>query len=160
MKQDRSIRLYNVMFPIWFFFFLPPIWLVMLPVNFGVDTLVLMLSARKQQVDDRKALWKKRILPVWGIGFLSDLIGAGLVFLIYLVVAESPLVDTWMNPVYFPGTCIISLPGVILAGFAIYFLNKKLTFRKSTLDAAVIHKLCLHLAIFTAPYTMLIPLYW
>ena len=160
MKQDRSIRLYNVMFPIWFFFFLPPIWLVMLPVNFGVDTLVLMLSARKQQVEDRKALWKKHILPVWGIGFLSDLIGAGLVFLIYLVVAESPLVDTWMNPVLFPGTTIISIPGVVLAGVMIYILNKKLTFRKSALDPAVIHKLCLHLAIFTAPYTMLIPLYW
>ena len=160
MKQDRSIRLYNVMFPIWFFFFLPPIWLVMLPVNFGVDTLVLMLSARHQQVEDQKALWKKHILPVWGIGFLSDLIGAGLVFLIYLVVAESPLVDTWMNPVLFPGTTIISIPGVVLAGVMIYILNKKLTFRKSTLDAAVIHKLCLHLAVFTAPYTMLIPLYW
>lgn len=160
MKQDRSIRLYNVMFPIWFFFFLPPIWLVMLPVNFGVDTLVLMLSARRQQVEDRKALWKKHILPVWGIGFLSDLIGAGLVFLIYLVVAESPLVDTWMNPVLFPGTTIISIPGVVLAGVMIYILNKKLTFRKSALDPAVIHKLCLHLAIFTAPYTMLIPLYW
>ena len=160
MKQDRSIRLYNVMFPIWFFFFLPPIWLVMLPVNFGVDTLVLMLSARRQQVEDRKALWKKHILPVWGIGFLGDLIGAGLVFLIYLVVAESPLVDTWMNPVLFPGTTIISIPGVVLAGVMIYILNRKLTFRKSTLDAAVIHKLCLHLAVFTAPYTMLIPLYW
>ena len=160
MKQNRSIRLYNVMFPIWFFFFLPPIWLVMLPVNFGVDTLVLMLSARRQQVEDRKALWKKHILPVWGIGFLSDLIGAGLVFLIYLVVAESPLVDTWMNPVLFPGTTIISIPGVVLAGVMIYILNRKLTFRKSALDPAVIHKLCLHLAVFTAPYTMLIPLYW
>ena len=160
MKQNRSIRLYNVMFPIWFFFFLPPIWLVMLPVNFGVDTLVLMLSARRQQVEDRKALWKKHILPIWGIGFLSDLIGAGLVFLIYLVVAESPLVDTWMNPVFFPGTTLISIPGVVLGGVMIYILNKKLTFRKSTLDPAVIHKLCLHLAIFTAPYTMLIPLSW
>ena len=160
MKKDNSIRLYNVMFPIWFFFFLPITWLLILPVNFGVDSLVLMLSARKQQVEDKKALWKKHILPVWGIGFLSDLIGAGLVFLIYLAVAESPLVDTWMNPVLFPGTTIISIPGVILAGFMIYILNKKLTFRKSTLAAAVIHKLCLHLAIFTAPYTMLIPLYW
>ena len=98
MKQNRSIRLYNVMFPIWFFFFLPPIWLVMLPVNFGVDTLVLMLSARRQQVEDRKALWKKHILPVWGIGFLSDLIGAGLVFLIYLVVAESHLDESRSLP--------------------------------------------------------------
>ena len=160
MKKDNSVRLYNVMFPIWFFFFFPVTWLLILPVNFGVDSLVLMLSARKQQLEERKALWKKHILPVWGIGFLSDLIGAGLVFLIYLVVADSPLVDTWMNPVYFPGTCIISLPGVVLAGVMIYFLNKKLTFRKSELDPMVIHKLCLHLAIFTAPYTMLIPLYW
>ena len=159
MKKDNSVRLYNVMFPIWFFFFFPIAWLLILPVNFGVDSLVLMLSARKQQVENKKALWKKHILPVWGIGFLSDLIGAGLVFLIYLAVAESPLVDTFMNPVLFPGTTIISIPGVILAGFMIYFLNKKLTFRKSALDAAVIHKLCLHLAIFTAPYTMLIPLY-
>lgn len=160
MKHKNSIKLYNVMFPIWFFFFFPIVWLIILPVNFLVDSLVLWLSAKRQQVDQRKTLWKKNILPVWGIGFLSDLIGAGLVFLIYLIVAESPLVDTWMNPVYFPGTCIISLPGVALAGWLIYILNKKLTFRKSQLDPAVIHKLCLHLAIFTAPYTMLIPLYW
>ena len=160
MKHKNNIKLYNVMFPIWFFFFFPVMWLIILPVNFLVDSLVLCLSAKRQQVDERKTLWKKHILPVWGIGFLSDLIGAGLVFLIYLVVAESPLVDTWMNPVFFPGTCIISLPGVALAGWMIYLLNKKLTFRKSQLDPAVIHKICLHLAIFTAPYTMLIPLYW
>ena len=160
MKHKNNIKLYNVMFPIWFFFFFPVMWLVILPVNFLVDSLVLWLSAKRQQVDDRKTLWKKNILPVLGIGFLADLIGAGLVFLIYLVVAESPLVDTWMNPVFFPGTCIISLPGVALAGWMIYILNKKLTFRKSQLDPAVIHKICLHLAIFTAPYTMLIPLYW
>ena len=160
MKKDNSIRLYNVMFPIWFFFFFPIAWLLILPVNFGVDSLVLMLSARKQQVEDKKALWKKHILPVWGIGFLSDLIGAGLVFLIYLAVAESPLVDTWMNPVLFPGSVIMAIPGVILAGWLIYILNKKLTFRKSQLDLAVIRKLCLHLALWTAPYTMLIPLYF
>ena len=159
MKKDNSIRLYNVMFPIWFFFFFPIAWLLILPVNFGVDSLVLMLSARKQQVEDRKALWKKHILPVWGIGFLSDLIGAALLFPIFLLIGESPLVDGFLNPVLFPGATITAIPGVILAGFMIYFLNKKLTFRKSTLDAAVIHKLCLHLAIFTAPYTMLIPLY-
>ena len=99
-------------------------------------------------------------LYVWGIGFLSDLIGAALLFPIFLLIGESPLVDGFLNPVLFPGATITAIPGVILAGFMIYFLNKKLTFRKSTLDAAVIHKLCLHLALWTAPYTMLIPLYF
>ena len=160
MKKDNSIRLYNIMFPIWFLFFFPLLWLVMLPVNFGVDSLVLMLSAKKQQVEDRKQLWKKHILAVWGIGFLSDILGAALLIPIYLLLVETPLVDTFMNPVFFPGSVITAIPGVILAGVLIYFLNKKLTFRKSTLDAAVIHKLCLHLALFTAPYTMLIPLYF
>ena len=160
MKKDNSVRLYNVMFPIWFLFFFPVLWLVMLPVNFGVDSLVLMLSAKRQGVADRKALWKKHILPVWGIGFLSDLLGAGLLFGFYILIAETPLVYTWMNPIYFPGATIMAIPGVILAGWLIYILNKKLTFRKSTLDAAVIHKLCLHLALWTAPYTMLIPLYF
>ena len=160
MKKDNSVRLYNIMFPIWFLFFFPLLWLVMLPVNFGVDSLVLMLSARKQQVENRKQLWKKHILPVWGIGFLSDILGAALLIPIYILLVETPLVDTFLHPVYFPGSVITAIPGVILAGVLIYFLNKKLTFRKSELDAAVIHKLCLHLAIFTAPYTMLIPLYF
>ena len=67
MKKNNSVRLYNVMFPVWFLFFIPYLWLVILPVNFGVDSLVLMLSAKKQGVEDRKALWKKHILPVWGM---------------------------------------------------------------------------------------------
>ena len=57
MKKDNSVRLYNVMFPIWFLFFFPALWLVILPVYFGVDTLVLMLSAKRQGIEERKALW-------------------------------------------------------------------------------------------------------
>ena len=155
MRNKRCIRLYNVLFPIWFLFFFPQMWLIVLPVNFLVDSLVLYLSAKRQGVDDLVPLWKQYILPVWGVGFVSDLLGAGLIFAIYTAVADIP----GFNPVLFPGTTLISIPGVVLAGFAIYFLNKKLTFRKSFMDPAVIHRLCLHLAIVTAPYTMLIPLY-
>ncbi len=154
--KKRTIRLYNVMFPIWYFFFLPPVWLVMLPVNFLFDSLVLFGSARHQRLPEPRSLWKKHILPIWIIGFLSDIAGAGLTFLLFLLFVDtSPL-----NLGIFPGSTLISIPGTILAGFLIYFLNRKLTFRHSPLDPAVVHKLCLHLALFTAPYTMLIPLYW
>ena len=155
MKNDRSVRLYNVMFPIWFFFFFPIVWLLILPVNFLVDSLVVLLSAKRQKLEMPKSLWKKHILPVWGIGFLSDLIGAGLTFGLYLLFAEI----FNLNVHLFPGATLISIPGTIAAGVLIYFLNRKLTFRKSQLDPVAIHKLCLHLAILTAPYTMLIPLY-
>ena len=155
MKNHRSVRLYNVMFPIWFFFFFPIVWLLILPVNFLVDSLVVLLSAKRQKLEMPKSLWKKHILPVWGIGFLSDLIGAGLTFGLYLLFAEI----FNLNVHLFPGATLISIPGTIAAGVLIYFLNRKLTFRKSQLDPVAIHKLCLHLAILTAPYTMLIPLY-
>lgn len=158
MKKN-NIRLYNVLFPIWFFFLFPQVWLIILPVNFIVDSLVVYLSARRQEIETPLALWKKHILPVWGIGFLSDLLGAGLIWCVYFATTAIPNIYDIMNPMLFPGTTLLSLPGVILAGWLIYILNKKLTFRKSDLSPAQIHKLCLHLAVWTAPYTMMIPLY-
>ena len=155
MKKNRSIRLYNVMFPIWFFYFFPVAWVLILPVNFAVDSLVILLSARCQKLVGLGGIWKKHILPVWGFGFLADLLGAAVTFGIYLLTVES----TSMNVHFFPGATLISIPGVVLAGVLIYFFNKKVTFRRSELDPIAIHRLCLHLAIFTAPYTMLIPLY-
>ena len=159
MKR-KDVRLYNVLFPIWFLLFFPQIWLIMLSVNFIVDSLVIYFSARRQQLDGGLALWKKHILPVWGIGFLSDLLGALLVVILYFVWCgfDAQGIEL-LNPILFPGTTLIAIPGVLLAGWLIYWLNRKLTFRKSDLDPIVIHKLCLHLALFTAPYTMLIPLY-
>lgn len=154
MKKN-DIRLYNVLFPIWFFFFFPQVWLIILPLNFVADSLVVYFSARRQQIGDRLKLWTRSILPVWIIGFASDFIGAGLIFVIYNITCMIP----GFNPILFPGTTLISLPGVALAGYAIYWLNRKFSFRKSGLTDVQIQKLCLHLALWTAPYTMLIPLY-
>lgn len=155
--MKKQVRLYNVLFPVWMFYLWPsPLWLLILPANFVIDSLVIYFSARSQLLLQPGSLWKKKILPVWGIGFLSDLIGSGVVFLLYMLLVEIP----WMpNLVLFPGTTLVSIPGVIVAGFAIYWLNRLLTFRNCGLKKAEIHRLCLHLAIFTAPYTFLIPLY-
>ncbi|MDO4175331.1 MAG: hypothetical protein Q4D42_11260, partial [Eubacteriales bacterium] len=60
---------------------------------------------------------------------------------------------------YFPGTTLMSLPGVVLAGILIYFLNKRFSFTKCEWSAEQIHKISLVLALATAPYVMLIPLY-
>ena len=151
----KNLRLYNVLFPIWFLYFFPSLWLLILPANFLIDSLVLYLSARSQKITERFSLWKRSILPVWIIGFLSDFAGAGLTVLLYFLL--EPITD-W-NLILFPGTSLIALPGIFLSGLLIYFLNKKFSFPKSVLETQQIHKLCLFMAIFTAPYTMLIPLY-
>jgi hypothetical protein len=155
--MKKQVRLYNVLFPVWMFYLYPTVlWLLILPANFIIDSLVIYFSARKQGVCEPGALWRKKILPAWIIGFCSDFVGGIVVFLLYLLLVEIP----WMpNLILFPGTTLVSIPGVVVAGFAIYWLNRLLTFRKSDLEPAQIHKICLHLALFTAPYTFLIPLY-
>ena len=156
--MKKETRLYNVMFPIWFFWLLPtPLWLFILPANFAIDSLVLYLAMRWHGLQSKLEIWKKSIWKIWVIGFLSDFIGALLIFGLYYLLAEVFSVS-W-NLILFPGTTMLSLPGAALAGVLIYFLNKRFSFRKCGLDPAQVHKLCFALAVFTAPYAMLIPIY-
>lgn len=123
MKRSKSVRLYNVLFPIWFLMYLFPSWLppVMLVFNFASDTLVLALA-------DLGGVWAETLYGFW-------------------------------HPLNFPGSTVFAIPGAALAGLLIYWFNCRLSFRRTGLPAQTAHKLCLALAVATAPYTMLIPLY-
>lgn len=156
--MNKEIRLYNILFPIWFFWILPtPALLIILLANFAVDSLVLYLAARTGGIEGRMPLWKKSIWRVWIIGFLSDLAGAALILGIWIMM-ERVFRVSWALGL-FPATTLLSLPGVALAGVLIYFLNKRFSFTKCGLDPAHVHRLSLALAVFTAPYAMMIPLY-
>ena len=158
MKKSKDIRLYNVLFPIWFLYFFPTaVWFFLLPLNFAIDSLVLCLAARWQKVEKWGQLWKKAIWKVWIIGFLCDFLGSLLIWGLTLLI-WGPLELDW-NLILFPGTTLVALPGVALAGVLIYVLNRKLSFRTCALTEGQIKKLSLVLAIATAPYTMLYPLY-
>ena len=168
--MKKEFRLYNVLFPIWAFWY-PPVmigllqysWvfrfivLAVLLGNFAIDSLVVCLAAKRLGLEDRRQLWKKSIWRVWGVGFLCDFIGAALILGLYMLL-NNVLNAPW-SFVTFPSTTLIALPGVLLAGVLLYFINRKFSFAKCGLDPAQVHKLSLALAVFTAPYTMLIPLY-
>ena len=156
MNVKKSVRLYNVLFPVWFFYFLPtPVLLVILAFNIVVDYLVLYVAARYQKLEQIGRLEKQCLVKVWLFGFLSDVLGAGLIFGLYYVLVE---ITDWSLH-FFPGATLIAIPGVIAAGVLIYFFNRKFSFSKTALSPEQIHKLSLALAIFTAPYLMMIPLY-
>ena len=158
----KEVRLYNVFFPLWFLvLFWPllvpslPVFLLLLPINFAFDSLVLAVTAKRLCLEHKARLWKRSILPVWLLGFLCDFLGAGLVgLLIYLI--EGGLSG---DSLFFPAATLYALPGVVLSGVLIYTLNRFLSFRKSGLEKGQLHKLCLSLAVFTAPYLMMIPIY-
>ena len=154
--MKREIKLYNVMFPIWMFIFLPTIvWLIILPVNFAVDSLVILLMFGRLGLENRRELWKKSILRVWLFGFLSDFVGAGLTMALLVFFDHTASVS-----LEFPYGQLLVLPGIILAGVFIYHLNRTFSFEKCGLDTEAIRKLSLALALFTAPYTMLWPIEW
>ena len=156
-NRPKPARLYNVLFPAWMFYLIPTgLWLVILPANFIIDSLALWIAMRWQGIADCRNAWKRSIFRIWGIGFLADILGALLTFGLFLLIDAAHLAwDVYL----FPGTTLLAIPGVVLAAFLIYALDKRYAFAKCALDETQIHKLSLALSVFTAPYAMLIPLY-
>lgn len=155
--MKHEVRLYNVLFPIWMLFLWPPIWLVLLPGNFLIDSLVLLLAMTALGYAGRRAVWKSAIVKVWVLGFAADLAGAAVTLgLMLLLDWLAPQWNTFLSP----GGQLLVLPGIAVAGVLIYLLNRRFSFRKTQLTAGQIHRLSLALAVFTAPYTMLIPVEW
>lgn len=158
MKRSKPVRLYNVLFPIWVFWLWPsPLWLILLAGNFAIDSLVVCLAAGKEQ---RARVWKGSILRVWLLGYACDLIGAAVCLPVMLGAdALIPPQAGMADLLLFPGNVLVALPGVLAAGVLLYFANRRWSFGRCGLDAAQVHRLSLALAVFTAPWTMLIPIY-
>ncbi|MDO4175388.1 MAG: hypothetical protein Q4D42_11555, partial [Eubacteriales bacterium] len=71
--MKRNVRLYNILFPMWMFWLWPtPVWLIILPANFVIDSLVLLAAMKWKRIADWKNAWRKSIVKVWLLGFLSD----------------------------------------------------------------------------------------
>ncbi|MBR2889828.1 MAG: hypothetical protein IKC09_06100 [Oscillospiraceae bacterium] len=164
MKKD--VRLYNLATAIYaivaMLWYSWDQWLILIPVQFVVNSLVLYLFARQLGLENRQIFWLKWILPTWGISFLATLIAVSMVVL--LLSCLSVLFFTWFDYLdYAPNvvSTLATILGVIIAivitGLLIYNINIKKNFGKAELEPAAVHKLCLHLAIWTAP-TVLIPL--
>ena len=146
MKKD--LKLYNVLFPAWFLMLIPVTWLVVLPGNFLIDSLVLVIFMALTKLEERKAFYKKHILKIFLFGLLADAIGSAFMFVTAYVFEWG----VYGDELYLTG------PAVVIAAVCIFLLNYFVTFRKE--EAALRRKLALTYAIATAPYTMLIPSAW
>ena len=166
--MKREMKLYNVMFPIWFLVLLPITWVVVIPANFFIDLLVLFLTMKLCKMPDIKRNLKSAILKTWLLGFAADLIGTAGMFL--AAVGGDLLPDPYrewfnnqiglgvmMNPFSSIGSFLWTAFFTALAGFFIYLFNVKFCLKKTTLDAIQRKKLALSVTIFTAPYLFFLP---
>jgi hypothetical protein len=128
--------------------FVPLAWLIVLPANFIIDSLVILLTMKHLGIKFKKTMYKRTILKVWSFGFLADIIGAAFLFLTMFVFELGSRGDE----------LYLTIPATLIAGILIFILNYKISFKDY--DKSVRFKMALNLALLTAPYTFMIPLSW
>ncbi|MPM43797.1 hypothetical protein SDC9_90474 [bioreactor metagenome] len=167
----KEIRLYNLLFPVWMLWLIPVTWLIILPANFLIDSLVLLAALKITRQKDVFGIYKKSILKVYGFGFLADFAGVAVLLLFdrLIITLADPRFGAFGETMDYIRLCveyspfnhicalIVVLFAVAVSAFLIYQLNLHVTFQK--LDAADREKriLARSLAILTAPYLILLP---
>lgn len=146
--MKKGIKLYNVLFPFWMLMLFPQVWLIILPGNFIIDSVVLLLCMHFLKIADKKDFYIRNILRIFGVGILSDIIGS-----VYMLIMMIRFEMGRMGDELY-----LTLPALIISVVCIFALNYYYTFRKC--DKEIRLKMSLAFAIATAPYTFLVPSSW
>ncbi|MBE6598848.1 MAG: hypothetical protein E7638_05350 [Ruminococcaceae bacterium] len=140
-----TIKLRNVLFPFWMLLLLPQFWFVVIPGNFLIDSLVLLILMLIFKIEHKKHFFLTHIFKIFAFGMLSDIVGSAYMLIMMIGFEVGSMGD---EP-------HLTVPALLISTVLIFLLNYFLTFRKSE------HKLrlpmALTFAIVTAPYTFLIP---
>ena len=52
--MKKKVTLYNLVFPVWLLWIVPLTWIVVLPVNFFIDLLVVVVTMKYLKISDMK----------------------------------------------------------------------------------------------------------
>ena len=144
--KKTDVKLYNAFFPFWMLLLFPQVWAIVLPGNFIIDTLVLIIGMFILKISDKKQFYKCHILKIYVFGMLSDIVGAAYMFMLAFEMGSRG------DELY------LTLPALLISTILIFVFNYFITFKKA--DKAIRLKLSLIFAIVTAPYTFLVPSNW
>lgn len=78
--MKRTVRLYNILLPIWLLWIFPQVWLIVLPGNLAIDCAVLLLTLLALGCTAKQAVLRRVWWRVWLNGFLAD--AAGVVWML------------------------------------------------------------------------------
>ncbi len=99
--DKHTIKLYNLIFPVFVIFLLPQFLLVGLVFNLIIDGLIVysILKINKVYFLPSKDYYRT-IFKVFGVGYLADLIGAGILMILYgLFDSTINYINIWANPI-------------------------------------------------------------
>ena len=161
--MQKNLKLYNIFFPFWSLFLFPPFFLLSLPVNFLIDSVVFLLAAKTLKIPNLKNIYKKSIWKIRGFGFIADIIGAIFLFLSNYIKDRLELPDAFLvgvnyNPRGHRASMLWTIIALLISGFLIFYFNYRRSSSTTNLSDQDKRKLALRLAIFTAPYIFLVSL--
>jgi len=166
--KNSDKRLYNVIFPIWLLVFFPSyLWLILIPVNYLIDRIVLRWSLG--DMSDKNLFCRKNTWKICLAGFLGDFVGSialffasqllsglgGKRFSFLQMAGEGIMFDPFTNIL----AVLVVIAAIALSAVCIYKLDKSIL-GKTELDPEQIARAALRLALFTAPYLYLVPSRW
>lgn len=167
--QLKHIKLYNVIFPIWFLMFFPPIILITLAGNFIIDSLVVLACYRAFKltdiVGDFKTFYRGSIIKVWLYGFLADFAGAVILFISgtmgdYIGIPNEIISAIHYDPFGHPAAIAIIVFAMLVSAALIYLFNYRTVFKSRIEDSKIRFKMALTLAVLTMPWTFMLPTKW
>lgn len=166
-------RLYNLIFPTYMLFaFIPILWLVSFVGNFVIDTVVVLITYLFLFKSFDFKFYKKHILKIWILGFVADIIGVFYLSAVSIATDpsyyESPknIAESILSGIYLATNHSVFdsfwsfafvFSGVILSAVFIFIFNYYVILFNSGLTKQQIRTISLSIAVFTAPYTFLLP---
>lgn len=166
MKANTgSVKLCNVLFPIWILIFFPQVLAIVIPGNLIVDAAVLLIALAAMHHSAKGAVLRRCWWKVWLLGFAADLIGAAWMVLGWFVTSWVPSLDSSLgkilyNPFGHPAAFLWTAAGVAIAGWFIFLLDRRVFRSVPELTSRQSTRLALTFAIATAPWLFFLPLYY
>ena len=163
--EKKPVRLYNILLPIWLLWIFPQVWLVILPGNLLIDCAVLLLALAALRCTGKKAVLRRVWWRLWLNGFLAD--GAGVAWMVLGMFSAASGEGWWAenltpitgSPLRTPLALAWTLAGVAIAGVCIWLLDRRALRRCPELDGRQRRLAALALAVCTAPWLFLVPMY-
>lgn len=158
----RRVKLYNIFFPLCLLSICPPLILILLPINFLLTSIVLLIGLKIIKIMKIKEIYKKIILKIWIIGLIVNVIGILIILLTDYFgsipfVYDNILLPMSTNPFSNIYAFIYYTLIIIICFLLIYFLNEKISFINTGINEKNKKFLAGLLAIITTPYFFYVP---
>ena len=136
----NETKLYDFIFPIWFMWLYPQLWIYILLGNFLIDSVIYVISMFILKMENKLKLYKEHIFPIFIFGLVSDFFGS-IFILILNAFGISVSGDDYL---------LIAI-AVLVSAILIFVFNYVGTFNELNKRDRLV--LSLIFAIITAPYT-------